>query len=652
MIVVNHLSVQFAGRQLFGDVTFMITPEDCIGLVGRNGSGKSTLLKVLAGKQVYENGDISKGKEVRVGYLPQDLYALKGKTVYEETRSAFNAVLSLKEKLDAIAEELSHRSDYESGEYLKLIDELNSTEEQFRILGGDSIDKDVELVLMGLGFVQSDFNRMTDEFSGGWQMRIELAKLLLQRPELLLLDEPTNHLDIESITWLEKYLQDYTSAIILVSHDKAFLDNVTNRTVEIVNGGIHDYKFSYSKYLELKSLRIEHQESEAKNQERVIKQMKRNIERFRYKKDKAKFAQTLIRKLDKMEKVEIEQEDLKTMKFSFSEAPPSGKIIFRSSGISKSYGTKPVFENIELDIQRGERIAFVGKNGEGKTTMSKILAGVLDFEGELKIGHNLKIGYYAQDQADELRGEETVFEVIDNEATGDLRTKVRGLLGAFLFSGEDIYKKTKVLSGGERSRLTLARMLLQPVNLLILDEPTNHLDILTKQVLKKALLKFNATLIVVSHDRDFLDGLTDKVFEFKDSRINITFGGIYDFLKARNIDTFRQFEQEKTRNEKQGKAGSGQQVLHTNKEQYENKRAKEKEERRLRKKVENCEKTINRMEKELAGMETQMADSEVIADPHKLQEIVENYDELKKRLEEKIEDWEAAEMELEEMNVN
>ncbi|MBI1192512.1 MAG: ATP-binding cassette domain-containing protein [Bacteroidetes bacterium] len=544
MLLIQNLTVQFGGRYLYQDVSFTVRDRDRIGLAGKNGAGKSTLLRYLAGLGKPEEGQIVMPQEYSIGYLPQDIGGMKGKTVFEETSTAFDEIRALEKHLDEIQHQLETRTDYETDDYMNLVEGLNNVTERLGWLGAASAEADVERILIGLGFARTDFTRKTEEFSGGWQMRIELAKILLRRPSLILLDEPTNHLDIESIQWVESFLKEHPGALIVVSHDRAFLDNVTERTIEISAGKIHDYKAPYSRYLELRMERNATQVAAKKNQDRQIEQTERMIEKFRAKASKAKFAQSLIKKLDKVDRIELDDDDSSAIRFRFPPAPRSGKAVVTAEHLFKSYDEKEVLRDITITVHRGEKIAFVGKNGEGKSTLSKMIAGATTVtSGLLELGANTQLGYYAQDQADKLNGEMTVFETIDDVATGDMRTRVRNLLGCFLFSGEDVDKKVKVLSGGEKSRLALAKLLLDPINLLVLDEPTNHLDLRSKAVLKEALQQYDGTLLVVSHDRDFLRGLTDRVYEFGDGQIKEFIGDIYDYLESKKVENMREFEQ-------------------------------------------------------------------------------------------------------------
>lgn len=542
MIGVNNLTVNFGERFLFNDVTLIINKQDRIGLVGRNGAGKSTLLKILAGVYHSHSGSVSFPTGTSIGYLPQDMDFVSGKTVIDETRSAFTEVQELEKQLEKINTELETRTDYESDTYMELIEKLTSINERLTLLGAFSLDADIEKVLMGLGFNKSDFFRLTDEFSGGWRMRIELAKILLKRADLILLDEPTNHLDIESILWLEDFLKTFEGAVVLISHDKTFLDNVTKRTIEISLGKTYDYKAPYSKYVEMRKERRIQQMAAFTNQQKMIQDTEKFIERFRAKATKAVQVQSRIKQLDKVERIEIEEEDTSDMHFYFPPAPRSGKVVVEAHNVSKTYGTHTVFNHVNFYIEKGERIAFVGKNGEGKSTLAKMIVGDESGNGELKIGYNVNIGYYAQNQGEVLEGNSTLLSTIEDAAPDEMRPRVRNLLGAFMFTGEDAEKKVKVLSGGERARLALCKLLLQPINLLVMDEPTNHLDLRSKETLKEALKKYDGTLIVISHDRDFLDGLTEKVFEFKEGNVKEYIGDISEFLKVRSLENFRELE--------------------------------------------------------------------------------------------------------------
>ena len=545
MVSVQDITVSFGSFDLLTNISFLINEQDRIGLAGKNGAGKSTLLKIIAGLQAPTSGRIDMSKEVTLGYLPQQMKVDDTTTVMNEAITAFSELLSLSEEMQHCSSEIARRSDYESAEYLRLCDHLTVVEERYRMLGGANYMAEAEQTLYGLGFERTDFDRPTKELSGGWRMRVELAKILLKKPSLLLLDEPTNHLDIESIQWLESLLSGYYGAVLLVSHDRAFLDNVTKRTIEISLGRIYDYKASWTRYLELRAERKEQQIAAYRNQQKMIEDTEKFIERFRYKATKAVQVQSKIKQLDKVERIEVDEDDTSAIHLRFPPSPRSGTVVVEAEDLSKTYGAHQVLNRISFKLSRGEKVAFVGRNGEGKTTFSKIIIGQLDHTGSLKIGHNVQIGYFAQNQDELLNEELTVLETIDQIARGDVRTKIRDMLGAFLFRGEEVDKKVKVLSGGERSRLALVKLLLEPVNLLVLDEPTNHLDMRSKDILKQALIKYDGTLIVVSHDRDFLDGITGKIYEFRHNRIKEHIGGIYEFLRKKKISSLKEIEKKR-----------------------------------------------------------------------------------------------------------
>ena len=545
MISINNVSVLFGDYALLDSISFLVNKRDRIGLTGRNGAGKSTLLKILAGIQEPSEGSVSVPSGLKIGYLPQTKVYAEGKTVRKEAETAFNDVLDLQAELEHLHRELGERTDYESDSYMALIDKLNVKTEMLHMRGADNMDGEVEVVLKGLGFRQEDLERRCEEFSGGWRMRIELAKILLARPDVFLLDEPTNHLDIESISWLESFLQGYPGAVVLVSHDRAFLDNITTRTVEISLGKIYDYKVSYTRFTELRKERIEQQQRAYENQQKQIKDTEDFIERFRYKATKSVQVQSRIKQLAKIERIEVDEVDTSRLNLKFPPAPRSGDYPVIADNVGKSYGDHKVFDSATFTIKRGEKVAFVGKNGEGKSTLVKCIMNEIPFTGSLKIGHNVKIGYFAQNQASLLDGEITVFDTIDRVAVGDIRTKIRDILGAFMFGGEASDKKVKVLSGGEKTRLAMIKLLLQPVNLLILDEPTNHLDMATKDILKQAIKDFNGTVIVVSHDREFLDGLVEKVYEFGGGQVRECLGGIYEFLEKKKIASLAELERKR-----------------------------------------------------------------------------------------------------------
>ena len=601
MISIQNLSIHFTGQDLFTDINFMIREKDRIGLVGKNGAGKTTLIRIIAGLEQPSHGNVVMSDDVTVGYLPQEKNIHSTKTVLEETMTAFEEYHQIEKKLAQLQDELSQRTDYDSDSYQKLCEKMSALNERLTLIGGHSVEGEAERILVGLGFDHEDMLREMTEFSNGWQMRVELAKILLRKPKLLLLDEPTNHLDIESIQWLEGYLKSYYGAIFMVSHDRAFLDHITIRTIEISGGKIYDYKCAYTEFVERREERIDMQKAAFDNQQREIKEIEAFIERFRYKATKAKQVQSRVKQLEKMDMVEIDDRDKSVMHFKFPPAPHSGKVTLELSHVSKSYGEKNILNDINLLIPRGEKIAFVGRNGEGKSTLAKIICGVLDHTGEVKLGHEVKIGYYAQNQQDMLDPEKTVFETLDDVATGDMRVKVKSLLGAFLFSGETIDKKVKVLSGGEKARLSLAKMLLFPTNLLVLDEPTNHLDMLSKDILKSALLQFDGTLIVVSHDRDFLQGLTTKVYEFKKPHIKEYIGDIYDFLEEKRLKELDDLNRQHKVQQQQAPA------ISQNKIDYEAKKADDREKRRVEKEIKKLEEQIDALEKELADLDEVMA---------------------------------------------
>ncbi len=643
MVSVQNISIHFSGTYIFKNVSFLINDKDRIGLVGKNGAGKSTLLKIICGLMEAEKGEIASPNGSTFGYLPQDKISNSSLSVIDEARQAFAEINRLGEIRDKIGTQLAERTDYESEEYLGLIQKLNETEEKFNLLGGNSAEGDLEKILMGLGFERKDFLQPVRTFSGGWQMRVELAKLLLQRPNVLLLDEPTNHLDIESIQWLEDFLVNYFGAVVLVSHDRAFLDAVTNRTLDISLGQIHDYKASYSDYVQMREERRESQMNTYNNQQRQIADIERFIERFRYKNTKAKQVQSRVKMLEKMDKVEIDQFDNAHISFRFPPAPHSGNIVLEAEGLSKSYGDKEVLRDLEFIMTRGEKIAFVGRNGEGKTTLSRMVLGELDYSGMLKTGHHVKIGYYAQNQENMLDMEKTVFQTIDDEAVGDMRARVKGLLGSFLFSGDDLDKKVKVLSGGEKARLALARLLLVPVNLLVLDEPTNHLDMRSKDILKSALLQYDGSLILVSHDRDFLQGLSDRVFEFRNKKIKEYKGDIAYFLESRRLQHLKDLEEKKKKAESQQKGSS------ENKLNYEKRKQLDRDKRKIQSRIGKCEEEMMALEEQIAEYDQMMAEPEKHQTRINDGSLYKEYDALKKKLEEITENWEEWHEKLEEI---
>jgi ATP-binding cassette subfamily F protein 3 len=632
MVSVQDLSVSFGSFDLLTNISFLINDQDRIGLTGKNGSGKSTLLRIIAGIQGPTSGRIDMSREVTIGYLPQQMKVNDSTTVMNEVITAFSEITGLSGEIERCSSEITGRDDFESPDYLRLCDHLTVIEERFRFLGGDNYMAEAEKTLIGLGFERKDFDRLTRELSGGWRMRIELAKLLLQKPSLFLLDEPTNHLDIESIQWLETYLASYRGAVMLVSHDKAFLDNVTARTIEISLGRIYDYKVSWSKFVELRKERREQQIAAFRNQQKMIEDTEKFIERFRYKATKAVQVQSKIKQLNKLERLEVDEEDLSEMNLRFPPSPRSGTNVIEAEGLSKSFGDLIVLKNIDFRIHRGEKVAFVGRNGEGKTTFSRIIIGELNHEGSLKTGHNVKTGYFAQNQDELLNEDKTVFETVDDAAKGEIRTRIRDILGAFLFHGDDIDKKVKVLSGGERSRLALVRLLLEPHNLLVLDEPTNHLDMRSKDILKQALVKYDGTLIVVSHDRDFLDGIAAKIYEFRNNTIKEYIGGIYDFLRKKKIDNLKELER-KDIIVKENESD----IVSVNKQKYLEKKEFDRTLRKLRKRLEESEKEIENLELQIAGMDNHLSSPD--HSPAETHDFYLRYQDLKEKLNEEMNRW-------------
>lgn len=644
MISVNNLSVQFTGVNLFDDVTFNINDRDRIGLVGKNGAGKSTLLKILCRQQEPETGTIVIASGQTVGYLPQEMVPDSVGTVIDETMTAFEQIDALERQQESLTAEVAERTDYESADYERLVSRLHEVTEQIAMLGGSNRREMAEKILLGLGFRHSDFDRLVAEFSGGWQMRVELAKLLLKRPDFLLLDEPTNHLDIESIQWLENYLSTYTGGVVLVSHDRTFLDNITKRTIEITAGKIYDYKVPYSEYVVQMQERRASQMASLTNQQRQVAQIEAFIERFRYKATKSKQVQSRLKMLEKMEEVKVDEVSTESIHFQFPPAPHSGKIVLEAAHLGKAYGDNQVFDNVDFLITSGSKLAFVGRNGEGKSTLAKIIVGELtDYTGTFKLGHQVQIGYYAQNQAAMLDGEKTVFQTIDDAAVGDIRPKIRNILGSFLFDNDDIEKKVKVLSGGEKARLALAKLLLTPCNLLVLDEPTNHLDMDSKDILKNALLQYSGTLIVVSHDRDFLQGLTDSLFEFRDGAVHEFKGDIFEFLEYRRLEHLKDLEKTKKQT-----AGKAQQEVSQSKLSYQQSKERERELRKLRGNVERIEQEISQLEEQIAEKESLLAagSAEATNNP----DFYAEYQQLKDSLEERMSAWEEATIALEEFN--
>lgn len=643
MISIEGLSVAFGGNTLFDNITYVINKKDRIALVGKNGAGKSTMLKIIAGLQAPTSGNVNMPKDLTVGYLPQQMNLSDTRTVMEEAEQAFSYIFELQSRIERMNTELSESTDYESEYYQELIERVSNANEQLALIGASNYQAEIEKTLIGLGFTREDFGRDTSEFSGGWRMRIELAKLLLQRPDVLLLDEPTNHLDIESIQWLESFLSTRANAVVLVSHDRAFIDNVTTRTIEISLGRIYDYQVNYSRYVVLRQERLEQQMRAYENQQKQIQDTEAFIERFRYKATKSVQVQSRIKQLAKLERVEVDEVDTSRLNLKFPPAPRLGDYPIIAEGVGKNYGSHVVFSNATFTIKRGEKVAFVGKNGEGKSTLVKCIMGEIPYTGTLKIGHNVKIGYFAQNQASLLDESITVFDTIDRVAVGDIRTKIRDILGAFMFGGEASDKKVKVLSGGEKTRLAMIRLLLEPVNLLILDEPTNHLDMRTKDVLKQAIRDFNGTVILVSHDREFLDGLVSKVYEFGGGQVREHLGGIYDFLESRKLDSLRELEQRATVSKTEKDGNISKDSASPAKSEYSKLSYEEQKEfaRRLRK----AEKVVADIESEIAGLEKRIAEvEEKLATPDGAADtsLYELHGQLKKQLDDVMWKWSEA----------
>ncbi len=624
MISVDNITVSYGGWDLFSDISLLVNPRDRIGLVGKNGAGKTTLLKIVTGEQIPTQGVVSKSEGETIGYLPQQMKVADTTTLVEETAKAFGEVLALESEIARINEQLFVRTDYESDSYAALLQRLTDAQDRYHILGGETREADIEKTLLGLGFKRSDFSRPTREFSGGWRMRIELAKLLLARPSVFLLDEPTNHLDIESIQWLEGYLRDYPGAVMVISHDRAFLDNVTNRTVEISLGKLYDYKVPYSKYVVLRQERREQQLAAYENQQKMIEKTEEFIAKFRYKPTKSNQVQSRVKQLEKLERLEVDEEDTATLNIKFPPAPRSGQIVAEVKEVGKSFGDKHVFSGADFTIERGDKIALVGRNGEGKTTFARMLVGEVPLsEGSLRVGQTVKTGYYAQNQDDLMEGNATVYDTLDKIAVGDIRTRLRDILGAFLFRGEDVDKKVKVLSGGERSRLAMARLMLEPYNLLVLDEPTNHMDMRSKDILKRALMRYDGTVVVVSHDREFLDGLVDKVYEFRDGGVREYLGDIWYFLEKRKLENLAEVETKAVEERKEAPKSSS-------KEDY------------LRKK--EADKSRRKLESAIAAAEQKIVELEAaLAENHDYNE----YPELQKELARQMHEWEKLNYELE-----
>ena len=642
MISLDNLTVSYGGWTLFDNISFLINPKDRIGLVGRNGAGKTTLLRIITGEQQPTSGHVTLNGECTIGYLPQTMRVADTTTLAEETAKAFDEVLRLEAEIASLTREIAERTDYESAGYEQLLHRLNDAQDHYHILGGDTREADIEKTLLGLGFKRTDFGRATSEFSGGWRMRIELAKLLLRRPSIFLLDEPTNHLDIESIQWLEEYLKNYNGAVLLISHDRAFLDNVTNRTVELSLGKVTDYKVSYSKYVVLRAERRAQQMAAYENQQRMIEKTEEFIEKFRYKPTKSNQVQSRIKQLERLERLEIEEEDLSTLNIKFPPAPRSGQIVAEINEAGMSFGTKHVFSGANFIIEKGDKIALVGRNGEGKTTLARMLIGQLTpTEGSVRLGANVNIGYYAQNQDDLMDGEFTVYDTLDRVAVGDIRTRLRDILGAFLFRGEDIDKKVKVLSGGERARLAMARMMLEPRNLLILDEPTNHMDMRSKDILKSAIMKYDGTVVVVSHDREFLDGMVQKVYEFRDGGVKEYLGGIYYFLEKRKLESLQEIERRDAPAKTPAKGDEPKPAV-SGKLSYEQRKEQEKQLRKAKKVVETIEAELADIEKRIAEYDARFA-----AATEYNEADYKAYNELKTRYDHQMHEWEKASYELE-----
>ena len=651
MISLDNLTVSYGGWTLFDNISFLINPKDRIGLVGRNGAGKTTLLRIITGEQQPTSGHVTLNSECTIGYLPQTMRVADTTTLAEETAKAFDEVLRLEAEIASLTREIAERTDYESAGYEQLLHRLNDAQDHYHILGGDTREADIEKTLLGLGFKRTDFGRATSEFSGGWRMRIELAKLLLRRPSIFLLDEPTNHLDIESIQWLEEYLKNYNGAVLLISHDRAFLDNVTNRTVELSLGKVTDYKVSYSKYVVLRAERRAQQMAAYENQQRMIEKTEEFIEKFRYKPTKSNQVQSRIKQLERLERLEIEEEDLSTLNIKFPPAPRSGQIVAEINEAGMSFGTKHVLSGANFIIEKGDKIALVGRNGEGKTTLARMLIGQLTpTEGSVRLGANVNIGYYAQNQDDLMDGEFTVYDTLDRVAVGDIRTRLRDILGAFLFRGEDIDKKVKVLSGGERARLAMARMMLEPRNLLILDEPTNHMDMRSKDILKNAIMKYDGTVVVVSHDREFLDGMVQKVYEFRDGGVKEYLGGIYYFLEKRKLESLQEIERRDApakpaanpAAKSAAQPAANRDAAASGKLTYEQRKEQEKQLRKLRRAVETVEAELAEIEKQIAAYDAKFA-----AATEYNEADYKAYNDLKARYDHQMHEWEKTSYELE-----
>ena len=643
MISINSLTVAYGGFVLLNDINFHISENDKIGLVGKNGAGKSTILKLICGLQNPTNGKVAVPNDMKIGYLPQIMEHHKGRTVIDEAMTAFADMFALEDELEKITAELAERQDYESDEYQNLIIKMNEVNDRLAYTRSDNPQVQAERTLLGLGFKYEELTRNTETFSQGWNMRIELAKILLSKPDVLLLDEPTNHLDIESIEWLEGYLKDYKGSLVLISHDRKFLDNVTNRTVEIMVGRIHDYKVPYSKYLELRKERLEQQRAAFENQQRMIEKTEEFIEKFRYKPTKSNQVQSRVKQLEKLERIEVDIEDRSALAVKFPPAPRSGDIAYKAVDLKVGYGTKVVFEGAQIEVRRGEKVALVGRNGEGKTTLMRVIMNELDpMAGESRVGYNVNIGYYAQNQEDILDKEDTVFGTLDRIAVGDIRLKLRDILGAFLFKGEDIDKKVAVLSGGERARLAMAKLILKPYNLLALDEPTNHMDIRSKDILKQALKAYDGTLVIVSHDRDFLDGLVDKLYEFRDGKVKEHLGGVQEFLERRKLENLSELERHYKPVEE--KPVEVVQKKEEAKQEYQAKKFVSKEERKIRNRISFLEKGIESIENTMAEIEAKLTSP---GEGDDIMELTRAYLENKRELDFKMEEWEKLNEQLE-----
>ncbi len=637
MISLNKVSLFLGGKTLYSDVSFQVKKSDKIGLTGKNGAGKSTLLKLVIGEYLPDEGQLSMPKCTKVCYLPQEIMSKSSAPILEEVKTANKELIELDKKIEDINLQLATREDYESDSYMQLLNDLNDLNAQYQFSGGQGVNEQAEIILKGLGFDHEELNKPMDEFSGGWQMRVELAKLLVQNPDVLLLDEPTNHLDIESIQWLENYLKKYAGAVILISHDRAFLDAITNRTIEINAGKIYDYNCSYTKYLVRREEELEQQLAAYKNQQKTIEDTEKLINKFRAKKNKAAFAQSLIKKLEKMDKIELDNVDTSALAFRFPEPIASGKIVTEVKAAAKAYGDKVIFDNVELIIARGEKIALIGKNGMGKSTFIKMMVDAISYEGEIALGHNVRIGYFAQDETSKLDGEKTVFETIDAVAVGEVRKKVRGILGSFLFGGDDIDKKVKVLSGGEKTRLALCKLLLEPYNFLILDEPTNHLDIVSKEVLKDALKTYTGTLLLVSHDRDFLDGLSDRIYYIKNNQISIYFDQVNEFLKS--------LTNEQVASKATGQSSTGEKKVNT----YKEKKQLKNDLRNAKNKLNKVEKEIDQLEAEIVQLEAEVAKIDFSVNPE-ANGLFDTIQEKRSKIDSNMELWEELEMKIDELS--